>query len=248
MLAVLADVRSGLLEVAGDAWTARRGLLEAQARLLSFVRGYALGLDAGYTGGGRAPWLAAGSSAARSLICVVTTTAVAGLAEGGRGRPGPGCRWSSCPVRPNWPRRSPVTAWSASALLWTPARWPLPLVASRRYSPARARSPLTASAADDPGRFTEDFCRWQEVAEIEHLARHSRIPRIAAALMLTPQVRFYHDHVLVKEEQDEPAHPLAPGSAVLQRGRPGREHLDPGGSGARGGLHGTGPARTTGRG
>ena len=58
---------------------------------------------------------------------------------------------------------------------------------------------LVASAADDPGRFTEDFCRWQEVGEIEHLARHSRIPRIAAALMRTPRVRFYHDHVLVKE-------------------------------------------------
>jgi ectoine hydroxylase-related dioxygenase (phytanoyl-CoA dioxygenase family) len=58
---------------------------------------------------------------------------------------------------------------------------------------------LVASAADDPGRFTEDFCRWQQVAEIERLARHSRIPRIAATLMLTPRVRFYHDHVLVKD-------------------------------------------------
>src|SRR5260370_5654748 len=58
---------------------------------------------------------------------------------------------------------------------------------------------LVASAADDPGRFTEDFCRWQQVAEIERLARHSRIPRIAATLMLTPRVRFYHDHVPVKD-------------------------------------------------
>jgi hypothetical protein len=46
MLAVLADVRSGLLEVDGTPDGAA-GLLEAQARLLSFVRGYALGLDAG---------------------------------------------------------------------------------------------------------------------------------------------------------------------------------------------------------
>jgi ectoine hydroxylase-related dioxygenase (phytanoyl-CoA dioxygenase family) len=61
--------------------------------------------------------------------------------------------------------------------------------------------PLTqvASGAGDPGRFTEDFCRWQEIAEIERLARHSRVPQIAATLMATPQVRFYHDHVLVKE-------------------------------------------------
>jgi len=56
-----------------------------------------------------------------------------------------------------------------------------------------------ASAAGDPGRFTEDFCRWQDVAEIERLARHSAVPRLAATLMLTPQVRFYHDHVLVKD-------------------------------------------------
>src|SRR5215467_3613232 len=56
-----------------------------------------------------------------------------------------------------------------------------------------------ASGGDDPGAFTEDFCRWREIPEIERLARHSRVPAIAAALMATPQVRFYHDHVLVKE-------------------------------------------------
>jgi ectoine hydroxylase-related dioxygenase (phytanoyl-CoA dioxygenase family) len=56
-----------------------------------------------------------------------------------------------------------------------------------------------ASGADDPGSFFEDFCRWREIPEIEQLARHSAVPQIAAALMSTPQVRFYHDHVLVKE-------------------------------------------------
>ncbi len=62
-------------------------------------------------------------------------------------------------------------------------------------------SPLAqvASGADDPGAFAEDFCRWREVPEIEQLARYSRVPAVAAALMATPQVRFYHDHVLVKE-------------------------------------------------
>jgi ectoine hydroxylase-related dioxygenase (phytanoyl-CoA dioxygenase family) len=62
-------------------------------------------------------------------------------------------------------------------------------------------SPLTqvASGTDDPGTFTEDFCRWQEIRAIERLARHSRVPAVAAALMATEQVRFYHDHVLVKE-------------------------------------------------
>jgi ectoine hydroxylase-related dioxygenase (phytanoyl-CoA dioxygenase family) len=56
-----------------------------------------------------------------------------------------------------------------------------------------------ASAPGDPGAFTEDFRRWQEIPQIERLARHSRVPAVAAALMATPRVRFYHDHVLVKE-------------------------------------------------
>jgi ectoine hydroxylase-related dioxygenase (phytanoyl-CoA dioxygenase family) len=56
-----------------------------------------------------------------------------------------------------------------------------------------------ASGADDPGGFVEDFCRWQEIPQIEHLARYSRVPALAAELMATAQVRFYHDHVLVKE-------------------------------------------------
>ena len=56
-----------------------------------------------------------------------------------------------------------------------------------------------ASGADDPGAFFEDFCRWQEIPQIERLARHSRVPAVAAALLATQQLRFYHDHVLVKE-------------------------------------------------
>jgi ectoine hydroxylase-related dioxygenase (phytanoyl-CoA dioxygenase family) len=56
-----------------------------------------------------------------------------------------------------------------------------------------------ASGADDPGAFTEDFCRWREIPQIEQLARYSRVPALAAAVMATPQVRFYRDHVLVKE-------------------------------------------------
>jgi ectoine hydroxylase-related dioxygenase (phytanoyl-CoA dioxygenase family) len=56
-----------------------------------------------------------------------------------------------------------------------------------------------ASGADDPGRFTEDFCRWTEIPEIASLATGSRVPQIAAELMATPAVRLYHDHVLVKE-------------------------------------------------
>ena len=66
-----------------------------------------------------------------------------------------------------------------------------------------APSPLAqvASGTDDPGAFIEDFCRWREIPQIEQLARYSRVPALAAALMATPQVRFYHDHVLVKERR-----------------------------------------------
>jgi len=83
--------------------------------------------------------------------------------------------------------------------------------------------PLTqvASSADDPGAFTEDFCRWREIPEIERLARRSRVPAIAAALMATPQVRFYHDHVLVKEggtRQHTPWHQDQPYYNVDGRG------------------------------
>src|SRR5260370_15508254 len=56
-----------------------------------------------------------------------------------------------------------------------------------------------ASSPGDPGAFTEDFCRWREIPEIEGLALRSRVPALAAALMATPRVRFYHDHVLVKD-------------------------------------------------
>lgn len=56
-----------------------------------------------------------------------------------------------------------------------------------------------ASAADDPGRFFEDFCNWQRIPEYEHIMRHSALPSISAQLMQSQRVRLYHDHLLVKE-------------------------------------------------
>ena len=56
-----------------------------------------------------------------------------------------------------------------------------------------------ASAADDPGRFFEDFCNWQRIPEYEHILRHSALPHIAAQLMQSRSARVYHDHLLVKE-------------------------------------------------
>ena len=45
MAAVLADVRTDLLDLAGAPDGPPAGLLEAHARLLSFIRGYAFGTD-----------------------------------------------------------------------------------------------------------------------------------------------------------------------------------------------------------
>lgn len=56
-----------------------------------------------------------------------------------------------------------------------------------------------ASRPGDPGSFTEDFRRWNDVPQIEHLARHSAAAGMAAQLMASAQVRLFHDHVLVKE-------------------------------------------------
>jgi ectoine hydroxylase-related dioxygenase (phytanoyl-CoA dioxygenase family) len=58
---------------------------------------------------------------------------------------------------------------------------------------------IVASGPDDPGRFFEDFCNWQRLPELEHLVRRSRAAAIAGELMGSEHVRFYHDHVLVKE-------------------------------------------------
>lgn len=87
-----------------------------------------------------------------------------------------------------------------------------------------------ASAAGDPGRFFEDFCRWQDVPAIERLAASSSVPRLAAALMATDEVRFYHDHILVKEggtEQRTPWHQDQPYYNVDGRGVSAWVPVDP---------------------
>lgn len=75
-----------------------------------------------------------------------------------------------------------------------------------------------ASDANDPGRFFEDFCNWQRIAEYERILRDSALPVLAAALMNSSTVRIYHDHLLVKEagtrqptpwHQDQPYYNIA---------------------------------------
>ena len=58
---------------------------------------------------------------------------------------------------------------------------------------------VVASRPDDPGRFFEDFCNWQRLPELEHVVRSSPAAAIAGELMAADRVRFFHDHVLVKE-------------------------------------------------
>jgi ectoine hydroxylase-related dioxygenase (phytanoyl-CoA dioxygenase family) len=68
---------------------------------------------------------------------------------------------------------------------------------------------IEASKPDDPGRFVEDFCNWQRISEYKKYVHESPIAQVVGALMGSSSVRFYHDHLLVKEagtQQPTPWH------------------------------------------
>ena len=56
-----------------------------------------------------------------------------------------------------------------------------------------------ASRPDDPGRFFEDFCNWEQNAAYRRFIFETPLALVAQRLMRSPTVRLYHDHVLVKE-------------------------------------------------
>jgi ectoine hydroxylase-related dioxygenase (phytanoyl-CoA dioxygenase family) len=56
-----------------------------------------------------------------------------------------------------------------------------------------------ASGADDPGRFVEDFCTWQDNPYYREIIFNSNLARIAGALTRSSVVRLFHDHMLTKE-------------------------------------------------
>jgi ectoine hydroxylase-related dioxygenase (phytanoyl-CoA dioxygenase family) len=56
-----------------------------------------------------------------------------------------------------------------------------------------------ASRPDDPGRFFEDFCNWQDIAQFGRFVTETPVALAAQRLMQSESVRLYHDHVLVKE-------------------------------------------------
>ena len=89
---------------------------------------------------------------------------------------------------------------------------------------------IVASAADDPGRFVEDFLRWTDIPQIEAVALRSAIPEAAATLMDSLSARFYHDHILVKEggtTQRTPWHQDLPYYNVDGRGISAWVPIDP---------------------
>jgi ectoine hydroxylase-related dioxygenase (phytanoyl-CoA dioxygenase family) len=58
---------------------------------------------------------------------------------------------------------------------------------------------LIASRPDDPGRFVEDFCNWQENEHYRRFIFESPLAQAAGELMQSASVRLYHDHMLTKE-------------------------------------------------
>ena len=77
---------------------------------------------------------------------------------------------------------------------------------------------MVASQPDDPGRFVEDFCTWQDNPAYREIMTGSALPHVAAQLMQSQTVRLYHDHLLVKEpgtrqvtpwHQDQPYYNVA---------------------------------------
>jgi ectoine hydroxylase-related dioxygenase (phytanoyl-CoA dioxygenase family) len=65
----------------------------------------------------------------------------------------------------------------------------------------RALSPRAkvASGADDPGRFVEDFCNWQDNDRYRRFIFDSALAETAGRLMQSSSARLYHDHMLTKE-------------------------------------------------
>ena len=58
---------------------------------------------------------------------------------------------------------------------------------------------MEASRPDDPGRFFEDFCNWQDIPQYKRFIFDTPLAALAQRLMQSTTVRLYHDHLLVKE-------------------------------------------------
>jgi len=79
---------------------------------------------------------------------------------------------------------------------------------------------IVASAADDPGRFVEDFCNWRHNPCYRRFIFESPLAAVAGRLMQSTSARLYHDHMLTKEpgtRQPTPWHQDQPYYNVVGR-------------------------------
>lgn len=53
--------------------------------------------------------------------------------------------------------------------------------------------------AGETGRFFDDYCNWQRIADFAEVVTASPAAEVAAGLMRSATVQMFHDHVLVKE-------------------------------------------------
>jgi ectoine hydroxylase-related dioxygenase (phytanoyl-CoA dioxygenase family) len=59
----------------------------------------------------------------------------------------------------------------------------------------------------EAGRFFDDYCNWQRIAEFRALVERSPAAEVAARVMGSQTAQFFHDHVLVKEPGTQKATP-----------------------------------------
>lgn len=79
------------------------------------------------------------------------------------------------------------------------------VLTTMRHTPAAAH--LIHGSNADQGRFLEDFCNWQLIPEFRDCVLNSDIGEIAAGLMGSRSVQFFHDHYLHKDAGTETATP-----------------------------------------
>ena len=59
--------------------------------------------------------------------------------------------------------------------------------------------PYAGEHGDGEGKFFDDYCNWERIAEYRAFVYDSPAAAIAAAVMQSPSAQFFHEHVLVKE-------------------------------------------------
>src|SRR5260370_15308675 len=72
-----------------------------------------------------------------------------------------------------------------------------------------------ASGADDPGRFVEDFCNWQDIADYRRFIFDSALPETAGRLIHGTTPPRSHHPLLTKEPRTRPATPSPPDPPYL---------------------------------